>query len=136
MDLQRREVPWEKVPFVPRPSLIADPVTAFGKKKPKIEERKSILDTINRAAIKPDPAVLNRPLKPYTSAREVTRNKVLDEVNRMARIRENGGSQAIATDKNSMDCLLARVHKNVPTKENHRRVFFVSDPTYLTYKRI
>uniref|UniRef100_A0A1L8DCQ9 Uncharacterized protein n=1 Tax=Nyssomyia neivai TaxID=330878 RepID=A0A1L8DCQ9_9DIPT len=124
----RNEVPWEKVPFVPRPSLIADPVTAFGKTKPKREERKSILDPINRAAIKPKESLL-RPLEPYVSAREKTRANVLREVKRQEGIRENGGSQAAATDFQSMDSILPRLHRTTDAKTTHRKVFFVS-PKY------
>lgn len=140
---RRDDVPWEKVPFVPRPSLIADPITAFGKRKPTNYEhikKRSILDTINREAIKPDPIVLNRPIAPYVSAREVTRNKVLEQVRKNAEKRELGGSAAIATDPHSMDVALVRAHKTTsrttPIKENHKRIFFVSDPTYLSYRKV
>ncbi|KAJ8924517.1 hypothetical protein NQ315_007315 [Exocentrus adspersus] len=68
--VSKREIPWEKVPFVPRPSLVPDPVTAFGKKKPQQEvklERKSILSAEERAKIKPKAYL--EPVKPYVSAR-------------------------------------------------------------------
>lgn len=135
---------WEKVPFVPRPSLIADPITAFGKRKPtnyeQPKKKPSILEIINREGIKPDPNVLNRPIAPYVSSREVTRNKVLEQVRKNAEKREQGGSAAIATDSHSMDLVLVRAHKasshTTPIKENHKRIFFVSDPTYLSYRKV
>jgi len=41
---KRTPIDWEKVPFVPRPSLISDPVTAFGVRRPDLERRqRSIL---------------------------------------------------------------------------------------------
>lgn len=138
-------MPWEKVPFVPRPSLIADPITAFGKRKPinyveQPPKKISILEKIKRESIKPDPEVLARPIAPYVSAREVTRNKILEQVRKNAEKRELGGSAAIVTDRNSMDIVLPRAHKaqswTAPVKENHKRIFFVSDPTYLSYRRI
>ncbi|XP_055714831.1 uncharacterized protein CG45078 [Phlebotomus papatasi] len=124
----RNEVPWEKVPYVPRPSLIADPVTAFGKKKPKHEERKSILDPINRAAIKPKESLL-RPLQPYVSAREKTRESVLREMKRQEGLREAGGSLAASTDPRSMDSILPRLHYTTDSKTSHRKIFFVA-PKY------
>ncbi|KAJ8955773.1 hypothetical protein NQ317_004086 [Molorchus minor] len=73
--ISKREIPWEKVPFVPRPSLVPDPVTAFGKRPEKQVkvERKSILSPEERAKIKPK--VLLEPVKPYVSARDATRRK-------------------------------------------------------------
>lgn len=127
---QRREVDWEKVPFVPRPSLIADPITAFGRRKPRNEERKSILDPINRAAIRPSQDVLNRPIKPYISARDATRNKVLEEVRRSSELRNAGGSMSASTDRSSMDVILPRLHNTAPIKSAHRRIFFVEPSKY------
>lgn len=93
---------------MPRPSLIADPITAFGKRKPRNEEQKSILERINREGIRPNQEVLNRPIQPYISARDETRNRVLSEVRRSADIRAGGGSAALITDKFSMDNVLPR----------------------------
>ncbi|XP_031620976.1 uncharacterized protein CG45078-like isoform X4 [Contarinia nasturtii] len=126
----RREVDWEKVPFVPRPSLIADPITAFGKRKPRCEEKVSILDRINREGIKPNQEILDRPIHPYISARDATRNRVLGEVRRNADIREGGGSAALITDKFSMDKVLPRLHNTAAVKDPHRQVFFYEPSKY------
>jgi len=126
----RREVDWEKVPFVPRPSLVADPITAFGKSKPKSEERVSILTPINRAAIRPIPESSLRPIQPYISARDSTRNKVLSEVRRSSELRSAGGSMAASTDRQSMDIILPRLHQTAPVKNAHRRIFFVEPSKY------
>lgn len=128
--LQRRDVNWEKVPFVPRPSLIADPITAFGKRKPRNEEKISILQRINREGIKPSQEVLNRPIQPYISARDATRNRVLSEVRRNADVRDGGGSAAAITDKFSMDNVLPRLHNTAAVKSPHRRIFFVEPSKY------
>lgn len=96
------------MPTVPRPSLIADPITAFGKRKPRNEEQKSILDRINRAGIKPNQEILNRPIQPYISARDETRSRVLGEVRRSADLRAGGGSASLCTDQFSMDNILPR----------------------------
>lgn len=100
---QRREVDWEKVPFVPRPSLIADPITAFGKRKPRNEEHKSILERINREGIKPNQDILNQPIQPYISARDETRSRVLSEMRRYT-----ADTRGAGTDKFSMDKILPR----------------------------
>lgn len=128
--MQRREVDWEKVPYVPRPSLIADPITAFGKRKPRSEAKVSILDKINRAGIKPSQEVLERPIHPYISARDETRNRVLSEVRRNADIRDGGGSAALVTDKFNMDNVLPRLHNTAAVKAPHRQVFFTEPSKY------
>lgn len=133
--LQRRDVDWEKVPFVPRPSLIADPITAFGKRKPRSEEQVSILTQINRAGIKPKAEILERPIHPYISARDSTRNRVLTEVRRNADIRDGGGSAALVTDKFSMDKILPRVHNTAAAKNPHRHVFFCEPSKFLKPKK-
>lgn len=115
---------------MPRPSLIADPITAFGKRQPKKDERKSILDPINRAAIRPNQEILNRPIQPYISARDATRNKVLSEVRRASELRNAGGSMSASTDRTSMDVLLPRLHNTAPVKSAHRRIFFVEPSKY------
>lgn len=126
--LQRREIPWEKVPCVPRPSLVADPITAFGKRKPKTgQDKTNILERINRDTIKPAPQSSLRPLQPYVSARDMTRERVFKEMGRQAEIREGGGSLAASTDKYSMDVVLPRLHRTAPIKEPHRQVFFVGN---------
>lgn len=119
------------MPFVPRPSLIADPITAFGKSKPRSEEKRSILERINREAIKPSQAVLDSPIQPYISARDATRNRVLSEVRRTADVRDAGGSAALITDRFSMDNILPRLHNTSAVKAPHRQVFFVEPAKFL-----
>lgn len=130
---QRREVPWEKVPFVPRPSLIADPVTAFGKRKPRTEEKRSILEKINRETIRPLPEAKLRPLQPYVSTREKNREKILTEVGRQGRRREEGGSRAIATANEDMDMLLPRLHGTGAAHKSPHRLVYFSEPGYAYY---
>lgn len=134
--MQRRDVDWEKVPFVPRPSLIADPITAFGRRKPRSEEQTSILSKINREGIRPNAEILERPIHPYISARDATRNRVLSEVRRNADIREGGGSAALVTDKFSMDKILPRVHNTAAVKDPHRHVFFCEPSKFLKPKKV
>lgn len=113
-----------------RPSLVADPITAFGKRKPMTQERESILTPINRAAIRPKPEATLRPIQPYISARDATRNKVLSELRRCSELRGAGGSVSASTDRQSMDILLPRLHQTAPMKDAHRRIFFVEPSKY------
>ncbi|XP_037947210.1 uncharacterized protein CG45078 isoform X3 [Teleopsis dalmanni] len=108
----RTPVDWEKCPYVPRPTLIADPVTAFGARRPEREYRKkSILDPINRAAIKPSYRVLNEPIKPYVPARDKNRERVLDMVRQHIETVEAGGNTAARTARDSIDTVLPRLHR-------------------------
>lgn len=121
-------MPWEKVPFVPRPSLIADPITAFGKKKslfPEDEHKRrassgpSIVQRI-KAEVKPKPLSQLRPLDEYKSPRDQTRDRVRNEIHRQQKIRESGGLTPYFTDNQSMDMVLPRVHgksSNLPARE-------------------
>lgn len=109
---------------------MADPITAFGKSKPRAQERVSILTPINRAAIRPNPESSLRPLQPYISARDTTRNKVLSEVRRSSEVRNAGGSMSATTDRQSMDIILPRLHQTAPVKNAHRRIFFVEPSKY------
>lgn len=112
---QRREIPWEKVPFVPRPSLVPDPITAFGKRKPDKrevkEERKLICSPSERAKIKPKELVA--PPKPYVSAREATRERVFSAIKK----------ESIGLN-DSMDVVLPRLHKvaELPDLPYKRRI--------------
>jgi hypothetical protein len=128
----KREIPWEKVPFVPRPALIADPVTAWGKRKPKTEERRSILEKISRETIKPLPQSKLLPLTPYLSTRDKNRDRILQEVSRQGYIREEGGTRAMASSSDSMDILLPRLHGTTGVKYPKRVVHF-SEPGYAYY---
>ncbi|KAG5894667.1 hypothetical protein JTB14_017375 [Gonioctena quinquepunctata] len=115
----KREIPWEKVPFVPRPSLVPDPVTAFGRRKPEQSntQRKSILSPEERAKIKPK--VLLEPVKPYVSARDATREKVLTGL-----LRNHTQPNA-----ESMDYVLPRLHKvaECPDLPYKRKMLMRSD---------
>lgn len=115
--IQKRDVPWEKVPFVPRPSLIADPITAFGKKKslfPEDEHKRrasssSIIQQI-KAETKAKPLSQLRPLDAYKSPRDQTRDRVSNEIHRQQRLRDSGGLTSYFTDSQSMDLILPRIH--------------------------
>lgn len=112
-DLQNKKpIDWDKVPFVPRPTLISDPVTAFGKYRPEREYRKNyILDPINRAAIKPSYRVLNTPIKPYVPARDQNRERILNMVRAHIDTVEAGGNTAARTARDSIDTVLPRLHR-------------------------
>jgi len=129
----RRDIPWEKVPFVPRPALIADPITAWGKRKPKQEERRSILEKISRETIRPLPESKLRPLQPYVSTREKNRERILNEVKRQEYIREEGGTRAMTTSSDSMDILLPRLHGHTTSVKEPRRVVYFREPGFAYY---
>ena len=114
---QRNGVNWDKVPFVPRPSLVPDPITAFGKKKNRSEVRESILKPINREAIQADPKYL-KPLEPYVSPRDQTREKVLGAIRR--KDFEKGAQ--------NMDVLLPKLHGTATINPEHRFVYYTSEP--------
>lgn len=124
-------MPWEKVPFVPRPSLIADPITAFGKKKslfPEDEHKRRMGSSIVqklKSEIKPKPLSQLRPLEEYKSPRDQTRDKVNNEIHRQQRIRESGGLTPYFTDSNSMDLVLPRLHgkDRLPAREFRGPIF-------------
>lgn len=88
------------------------------------------MERINREGIKPNQELLERPIHPYISARDATRNRVLSEVRRSADIREGGGSAALITDKFSMDKVLPRLHNTAAVKNTHRQVFFYEPSKY------
>jgi hypothetical protein len=123
-------VPWEKVPFVPRPSLVADPVTAFGKRASKFDgKRENILERINREGIKPKPESSLPPLTDYKSPRDLTREKVQREIAHMQRLRESGGVSSYMNDSQSIDVVLPRLHgvSQQTVREPHRRPYFQSN---------
>lgn len=108
----QQTIDWEKCPYVPRPSLITEPITAFGRRRPEREERKnSILDPINRAAIKPSYKVLNEPIKPYVPARDKNRERILNMVRQHIDTVEAGGNTAGRTSRDSLDTVLPRMHR-------------------------
>lgn len=122
------------MPFVPRPGLIADPVTAFGKRKSRQDVAAiaatrrpappSILEPRNIAAIKPDQRVLEAPIKPYISAREKNRNRILNMVDKYFTTVEAGGAVASGSSKTSIDVILPKRHKSIVEQTYHRRPFF------------
>lgn len=108
----RTPIDWEKVPFVPRPSLISDPVTAFGVRRSDYEQRKrSILDPINRVAIKPNYKIAYQPIEPYVSSREKNRSRILSLVRQHIDTVEAGGNTAARTSRDSLDSQLPRLHR-------------------------
>ncbi|KAK9876184.1 hypothetical protein WA026_011302 [Henosepilachna vigintioctopunctata] len=122
----KRDIPWEKVPFVPRPGLVPDPVTAFGKRKPENAKtaKVSILHPSERAKIRPK--ILIQPPQPYVSARDHTRESVLRDVRKI---------EEPPSYSDSIDVILPRVHKvaeqpNLPYK---KRIIRNSDLTLPFY---
>ncbi|XP_034664958.1 uncharacterized protein CG45078 isoform X4 [Drosophila subobscura] len=108
----RTPIDWEKVPFVPRPSLISDPVTAFGVRRAEHEQRKRfILDPINKAAIKPNYKIAYEPIEPYVSARDKNRTRILSMVRQHIDTVEAGGNTAARTSRDSLDSQLPRLHR-------------------------
>lgn len=121
----RRGVDWEKVPFVPRPSLVPDPVTAWGKSQPRKQAHVSILEAINREGIEPDPRILARPIDDYLSPRDRNRCRILNESIRQEHARATGHS----SDLDCMDTVLRRLHREAPVKPERRHVIFF-EPGY------
>uniref|UniRef100_A0A182NA93 Uncharacterized protein n=1 Tax=Anopheles dirus TaxID=7168 RepID=A0A182NA93_9DIPT len=120
---RRRGVDWDKVPFVPRPSLIPDPVTTYGKRQPRKQAHVSILEAINREGIEPDPRILARPIEDYRSPRDINRERIANELHR----REYNRATGHTTDADNVDTLLRRVHGTAPVKEGRRHT-----PRYTT----
>lgn len=114
---------WEKVPFVPRPSLVPDPVTAFGKRS---HARPSVLEPVVRQNIAPCAEAKLLPLAPYVSPREQTRARVLATVGQRERAFE---ADPLGTPRDHMDVVLARSHGR-PARSAHRQVFYSNYATY------
>lgn len=94
--------------------MIADPITAFGKRKPLFQDQGSrregsIVQRL-KAEIKPKPESHLRPLEPYKTPRDLTREKVSNEIRYHQRVRESGGISSYLTDKQSLDVVLPRLH--------------------------
>lgn len=130
MHFQKREIPWEKVPFVPRPSLVPDPVTAFSKRPsaastvPNRAEKLVItpLTPLRRAAIRPQ-AVLppELPPRPYVSPRDATRERVMD----VMRKKDLVPKELPASD--AMDVVLPKLYKTIqktPPPTYKRRIIY------------
>lgn len=98
-----------------RPTLIADPITAFGKKKPlngstqPPKSEGSIVQRLKKEIVPKAQSQL-RPLEPYKSPRDQTREKVFNEIHYHQRVREAGGITPYLTDRTSMDVVLPRLH--------------------------
>lgn len=116
---------WEKVPFVPRPSLVPDPVTAFGRRT-KPGTRASVLDPVTKQNIPPKPESKLAPLAPYVSPREQTRARVLSTVGQRERAFE---ADPLGTPRDHMDVLLAQAHGR-PLHAAHRHVYYSNYATY------
>lgn len=99
-----------------RPSLIADPVTAFGKRNPLIcikgRRGGSIVSKL-KAEIIPKPQSQLQPLEPYKSPREHTREKVFNEIRYHQKVSESGGITSYLTDKRSLDIVLPQIHRRI-----------------------
>lgn len=124
-NFQKREIPWEKVPFVPRPSLVPDPVTAFGKRATQREQPKAeklVITPLNKASIRPKILIL--PPKPYQSPRDATRERVFDIIRKQDLIPK----ELPSTD--AMDVVLPKVHKSRPAAPYHRRIIYSAPELY------
>ncbi|XP_017472023.1 PREDICTED: uncharacterized protein LOC108363240 [Rhagoletis zephyria] len=109
---RKTPIDWEKCPYVPRASLVADPITAFGSHRPDSERRKcSILDPINREAIKPNYRILHEPIKPYVSARDRNRERILNLARQHFDAVEAGGTTTARISRDSIDAILPRIHR-------------------------
>lgn len=111
------------MPFVARPSLVPDPVTAFGK---RAHTRPSILEPVVRQNIAPSGEYKLAPLAPYVSPREQTRARVLAAVGQRERAFE---ADPLGTPRDHMDLLLAHSHGR-PTRSPHRQVFYSNYASY------
>lgn len=93
--------------------MIADPITAFGKRKPVGEVAKrpegSIVQRL-KAEIKAKPLSHLKPLQPYMTPRDHTREKVATELHYHQRLRNADGIASYLTDKQSLDVVLPRIH--------------------------
>lgn len=116
---------WDKVPYVPRPSLVPDPVTAFGRRS-RPGARHSILEPVTRQNIAPKPESKLAPLAPYVSPRDQTRARVLAAVSQRERCLE---ADPLYTPRDHMDVLLAQSHGR-PQHAAHRHVFYSNYASY------
>lgn len=113
------------VPFVPRPSLVPDPVTAFGRRA-RPGARPSVLDPVVQQNIAPKPEAKLAPLAPYVSPREQTRTRVLAAVGQRERAFE---AAPLGTPRDHMDVVLAAAHGR-PQRAPHRHVFYSNYASY------
>lgn len=113
------------MPFVPRPSLVPDPVTAFGRRT-RPGTRASVLEPVTRQNIPPMPEAKLAPLAPYVSPRERTRERVLAAVGQRERAYD---ADPLATPRDHMDVVLAHSH-GLPQRAVHRHVYYSNYATY------
>lgn len=116
---------WEKVPFVPRPSLVPDPVTAYGRRG-RPGARASVLDPVVKQNIAPKPEAKLAPLAPYVSPRERTRERVLASIGQRERAY---AADPLGTPRDHMDVLLAQAHGR-PEHSSRRHVFYSNYASY------
>lgn len=106
---QKREIPWEKVPFVPRPSLVPDPVTAFGRRPAEDKEgipkrpEKIVITPLEKARIRPK-LLLIQP-KHYIDPREETRERVFSAIRKADLLPKE------LPDSEGMDVVLPKLHR-------------------------
>lgn len=110
---------------MPRPSLVPDPVTAFGRRS-KPGARPSILDPVTSQNIAPKPEYKLAPLAPYVSPRDQTRARVLAAVGHRERAYE---ADPLGTPRDHMDLVLAQSHGR-PERSPHRHVYYSNYATY------
>ena len=65
-----------------------------------------------KTEIKPKPESSLKPLEPYKSPRDQTRDKVFNEILYHQKTRNSGGINPYLTDKQSLDVILPRIHAN------------------------
>ncbi|KAF5280079.1 hypothetical protein FQA39_LY18163 [Lamprigera yunnana] len=123
---QKREIPWEKVPFVPRPSLVPEPVTAFGRRSAVVEEKEKkqreviVIKPLDKARIRPKLILPQR--KPYIDPREETRERVFSA------IRKEDLLPRELPSGDAMDVVLPKLHKiaELPDLPYKRRIALAS----------
>lgn len=110
---------------MPRPSLVPDPVTAFGRRA-KPGTRSSVLEPVASQNIAPMAEAKLAPLAAYVSPRDRTRSRVLAAVGQRERAFE---AAPLGTPRDHMDVLLAQAHGR-PQQAPHRHVFYSNYATY------
>lgn len=110
---------------MPRPSLVPDPVTAFGRRaRPGV--RGSVLEPVTKQNIAPMPESKLAPLAPYVSPREQTRARVLNAVGFRERAFE---ADPLGTPRDHMDVQLAHAHGR-PDHGSRRHVYYSNYASY------
>ncbi|XP_030380848.1 uncharacterized protein CG45078 isoform X1 [Scaptodrosophila lebanonensis] len=100
----RTPIDWEKVPFVPRASLVPNPVTAFGIQRRDQDQRKpSILIPANQAAIRPNNKILHQPIDPYVSTRDKNRSRIRGLIREHIDTQEMDANRAARTSRVNID---------------------------------